>query len=347
MGGGAELSAGEANPAGAAGAVASAAVAEKPSPVSQTGATVRTGVGARPAPSTEAAKPGRTATPGTPARPAEATAAGGTATPDTPAQAVDATTPGRTAVPAEPAGAAIPERAASDTAAQAVDATPAAGTVVGPPEAPGQPAVAETETEPTTGTPLPLWQRVRADPLYAPELIALAVVQQWGPQVAREAEWLRATYPAATPAALARYAQQRQVRRAGYAGLFATATGVLAPVTQLAGVLAAQARLVLGTAAAFGRDPAHPDRAAELLALVGAQPTLADAQAAVAAAQAGPDGRDTATAASLWRWAGLAGTGRFAALPLRLFRGADLLAAVLLSTSSAERVARRATSFYR
>jgi hypothetical protein len=205
----------------------------------------------------------------------------------------------------------------------------------------------ERDTSTGVSTPVALWQRVRADPWYAPELLALAAVRRLGPEVAGEAQWLRATYPGATESAVAGYLQRRLVRRAGYAGALAAAGRLAGPAAAVATVAWSRSRLILGTAAAFGVDATHPDRAAELLMLLGVQPTLEDARAAVAAARSGPEGRDSDPAATLWRLAGLTGAGRLAVLPGRLLRGADVVIAALLSSAEAERTARRATAFYR
>ncbi len=117
-------------------------------------------------------------------------------------------------------------------------------------------------------------------------------------------------------------------------------------------MLWSRAQIVLRTAAAYGVDPSDPRRAAELLAILGAQPTLADAVAAVDAALAGPEdaptGVDVAVLAMTgWRVAALTGPGRLATLPLRRFPGGALLGTLVLNSSDAERTARRANAFYR
>ncbi len=215
-----------------------------------------------------------------------------------------------------------------------------------------------------SGTDGTLWQRVLARPEYAAEVLALAAVRRLGPPIAREAEWLRATYPHAGAAALARYVQRRQVRRAGYAALLGTAAGLVAPAARLAAVLYCQGQLILGTAAAFGLDPTDPDRAAELLTILAVRPSVEQARSAIAAAdapadQTSGDGGSTDRWRAGWRVARLAGTVRLGgdrlggAAALRLLSGrrltgaARLLAAVSVDTASLERTARRADTFYR
>jgi hypothetical protein len=230
------------------------------------------------------------------------------------------------------------------------------------------PGEASAVPEPAGGAPdtiEQLWRRVTARPEYAAEYLALAAVRHWGPPIARHTDWLRARYPHATPVTLARYAQRRQVRRVGYAALLSSATGLLAPAGRLAALVYCQGQLVLGTAAAFGLDPADPQRAAELVTILGLRPDLEQARRAVAeAADDGRPGRDpgedwtTEQWSAGWRLVGLAGSGRLSVTPLRLV-GARLLgrgrlatlpwlvAAVSADTASVERTARRADTFYR
>ncbi len=194
-----------------------------------------------------------------------------------------------------------------------------------------------------------LWHQLRADPVHAPELLAVAAVRRLGPPIAAEYAWLRATYPAATPAALARYARRRSVRRAAYGAGLAAASGALHPVAALLAALDAQARLVLATAAAFGRDPGHPDRAAELLVLVGAQPGVREATEAVALAteRAATPGEPGASLGGLWRLLRTRRGEPLAVLALRSLRGGGVLGGALLATAAVERAARRAEAFYR
>ncbi|MEU7763269.1 hypothetical protein [Micromonospora aurantiaca (nom. illeg.)] len=216
--------------------------------------------------------------------------------------------------------------------------------------APAQPDVTRT---PETG-----WRAVgpqlRDHPGFAPELLALAAVDALGPRASAWVEQVRRAYPEADADGVARLATRRFVRMAGTGGALAAGAGLFAPVAELAAVLWTQANLVLHLAAAYGRDPAHPDRAAELLVLTLVHPDDGTARAALAAARAadapaeGPWGRvaeaawrlATPVAAQAGGWLGL----RLAA---RLLPGAAALAAATGGTATAERLAARAVARYR
>ncbi|MFY1658166.1 hypothetical protein [Micromonospora sp. WMMD1274] len=207
-------------------------------------------------------------------------------------------------------------------------------------------------------TPVVGWRAVgpqlRDHPGFAPELLALAAVDVLGPRARDWVDQVRRAYPEADADGVARLATRRFVRTAGTGGALAAGAGLFAPVAELAAVLWTQANLVLHLAAAYGRDPAHPDRAAELLVLTLVHPDDGTARAALAAARAadapaeGPWGRvaeaawrlATPVAAQAGGWLGL----RLAA---RLLPGAAALAAATGGTATAERVAARAVARYR
>ncbi|WP_255292767.1 hypothetical protein [Micromonospora sp. WMMA1996] len=207
-------------------------------------------------------------------------------------------------------------------------------------------------------TPVEGWRavgpRLRDHPGFAPELLALAAVDALGPRARDWVEQVRRAYPQADADGVARLATRRFVRMAGTGGALAAGTGLFAPVAELTAVLWTQANLVLHLAAAYGREPAHPDRAAELLVLTSVHPDDGTARAALAAARAadepadGPWGRvaeaawrlATPVAAQAGGWLGL----RLAA---RLLPGAAALAAATGGTAAAERLAARAVARYR
>ncbi|WP_240925798.1 hypothetical protein [Micromonospora sp. CMU55-4] len=196
--------------------------------------------------------------------------------------------------------------------------------------------------------------QLRDHPGFAPELLALAAVDALGPRAREWVAQVRRAYPEADADGVARLATRRFVRMAGTGGALAAGAGMFAPVAELAAVLWTQANLVLHLAAAYGRDPAHPDRAAELLVLTLVHPDEGTARAALGAARAadepadGPWGRvaeaawrlATPVAAQAGGWLGL----RLAA---RRLPGAAALAATIGGTATAERVAARAVARYR
>nr|WP_308042819.1 EcsC family protein [Micromonospora sp. PLK6-60] len=115
--------------------------------------------------------------------------------------------------------------------------------------------------------PATLWDRMREDPQYAPEHLALEAVRRLGPEAARWADRARADRPGASAEELAEQAVRRFVNRARLSGAVSGAAGLPGAVIDV-GVLAwTQARMVLHIAAAYGVDPEHPDRATDLLVL--------------------------------------------------------------------------------
>ncbi|WP_307834174.1 EcsC family protein [Paractinoplanes lichenicola] len=119
----------------------------------------------------------------------------------------------------------------------------------------------------TDAPPGSLWQRMKADPQYAPEHLALEAVRRLGPEAAAWAERMRADNPGRTPDQLADLAIKRFTTVARISGAVSGATGLPGAVLDV-GVLAwNQARMVLHISAAFGHDPCAPERATDLLVL--------------------------------------------------------------------------------
>ncbi|MEU0076298.1 hypothetical protein ABZY58_00130 [Micromonospora tulbaghiae] len=255
---------------------------------------------------------------------------------------------------------AAPEPAASESEPTAADQAPQAEPAVAERTPEAEPAVAE-RTPGRSGiarTPVEGWRAVgpqlRDHPGFAPELLALAAVDALGPRARDWVEQVRRAYPGADADGVARLATRRFVRMAGTGGALAAGAGLFAPVAELAAVLWTQANLVLHLAAAYGRDPAHPDRAAELLVLTLVHPDDGTARAALAAARAadGPaDGPWGRVAEAAWRLAtpvaAQAGGWLGLRLAARLLPGAAALAAATGGTATAERVAARAVARYR
>jgi len=129
-----------------------------------------------------------------------------------------------------------------------------------------------------------LWARLRIDPGYAPELLAEAAVEAYGPQARAWVDRMRLVYPAATATALARLATAEHTRLAATTGGLSALANPLAPLAGAAGLAGLQARLVLRIAAAHGADPTAPERAIDLLVLTGVQPDAERAREALAAA---------------------------------------------------------------
>jgi hypothetical protein len=120
--------------------------------------------------------------------------------------------------------------------------------------------------EPDQSIPEGLWERLRADPVRAPEHLALAAAQRHGPAAAAWVAERRGRY-AVDARELALMAKKRH---AGLARLEGAATGVggfITVVPDLAALAWIQSRLVFFVAAAYGYDPLDPMRPAELLVL--------------------------------------------------------------------------------
>ncbi|SCL66312.1 hypothetical protein [Micromonospora chersina] len=263
--------------------------------------------------------------------------------------------------PAEPTPAQPPTEPVTDQAgqrdpqAQAKAEPTATRTAVGQ-VIPVEPA--QVTPEPEAHDAGPGWRavgvRVLDHPGFAPELLALAAVDALGPRAADWVQRTRDAYPDADADGLARLVTRRFVRLAGTGGALAAGAGLFAPVAELSAVLWTQANLVLHLATVYGRDPAHPDRVAELLVLTQVHPDGGTARAALDAARsagAPAEGSWSRAAEAAWRlatplaaqavgWLGL----RLAA---RLLPGAAALAAATGDRASTERLAARAITLYR
>lgn len=129
---------------------------------------------------------------------------------------------------------------------------------------PGVPTSTSSETEAPPGT---LWSRMKSDPQYAPEHLALEAVRRLGPEAALWADRMRTEHPDATDDAIAELAVHRFTNLARISGAVSGATGLPGAILDV-GVLAwTQSRMVLHIAAAYRLDPTVTDRATDLLVL--------------------------------------------------------------------------------
>jgi hypothetical protein len=126
--------------------------------------------------------------------------------------------------------------------------------------------------------PKRLWDRLLAEPDRAPEYIALAAAERFGPQA--EA-WVKNAGAGHTPEELARVAFKKHVRIARLEGGALGVGGVVTAAPDLVALLWIQSRMVFYIAAAYGYDPRHPMRPAEYLALQGLYETPAEARRAL------------------------------------------------------------------
>lgn len=138
----------------------------------------------------------------------------------------------------------------------------------------------ETELPPSN-----LWAKMKADPEYAPEHLALEAITRLGPEAARWVEKTRARYPGIPADTVAQIATRRFVTYARLSGAAAGATGLPGAVIDV-GVLAwTQARMVLHIAAAYNSDPTDAERASDLLVLQGVHKYTQTARTALAVAR--------------------------------------------------------------
>jgi hypothetical protein len=126
--------------------------------------------------------------------------------------------------------------------------------------------------------PQSLWNRVLAQPERAPELIALAAAERFGPQAE---EWGRVAGAGHTPEQLAKVAYKKHVRLSRLEGGVLGVGGALTAAPDIVALIWIQSRMVFYIAAAHGYDPRPPMRPAELLALQGLYSTPAEAREAL------------------------------------------------------------------
>ena len=137
---------------------------------------------------------------------------------------------------------------------------------------------ARQELEQVGGVPDPIWRRALAQPERAPELIALAAAERFGGPAER---WVRLAGTGHSPTSLANTAYRKHVRMSRVEGFALGFGGIVTGAANLGGLAWVQARMVFYIAAAYGYDPRHPMRPAELLALWEVYDTPAEARQAL------------------------------------------------------------------
>ena len=138
----------------------------------------------------------------------------------------------------------------------------------------------QTTAEPRARIPRKVWAEVRADPLRAPEHIALAASEFHGPAAEAWAAEKRSRYAHDGPR-LAEMAKRRHATLARFEGAATGVGGVFTVVPDLVGLAWIQSRLVFFVAAAYGFDPRDPMRPAELLVLMNLYEDVHEARAAL------------------------------------------------------------------
>ncbi|HWK24927.1 MAG TPA: EcsC family protein [Solirubrobacter sp.] len=198
--------------------------------------------------------------------------------------------------------------------------------------------------------PARLWQRLRADPLRAPEHVALAASEYHAPAAAAWADRRRREY-GDDGRTLAQMARRRHLNLASVEGAATGVGGFITLVPDLVGLAWIQSRLVFFIAAAYGFDPFDRMRPAELLVLNRIYDTPEEARAAldgigrtVAVAYASNRlARDEAVAFKLAKSVGKSSTKKFAG---RLVPGLAVGFNSLANRRDTNALAKRAITFY-
>ena len=202
----------------------------------------------------------------------------------------------------------------------------------------------------TGGIPDGLWDRLRADPLRAPEYVALAAAAKHGPAAAAWVAERTGRY-AVDRRDLARMAKQRHAALARFGGAATGVGGIVTVLPDLAALAWIQSRLVFFVAAAYGFDPLDRMRPAELLVLRDLYPDPGSARraldgigATVAEAYVGSKlQREEALASRLAFMVGKRGIKRMAG---RLVPGFAIMFNAIANERDTRRLADRCIRFY-
>jgi hypothetical protein len=215
------------------------------------------------------------------------------------------------------------------------------------------PTLGQSAHESSEGVPDSLWARLRADPVRAPEHIALAASELHGPAAEAWANEKRGRF-AVTGHELARMAKRRHATMARFEGAATGVGGFITVVPDIVLLAWIQSRLVFFIAAAYGFDPRDPMRPAELLVLRDLYPDPETARRAldgigktVAEAYVGSKlervGRERAMLSRLLRFVGKRTAGR---AMRRLIPGVAMAFNAVANERDTRALADRAIAFY-
>jgi hypothetical protein len=209
-------------------------------------------------------------------------------------------------------------------------------------------------TTPPLGPEVPesLWARLRADPVRAPEHVALAAAELHAPAAAQWAAEKRGRL-AVSDRDLAQMAKRRHSAMARFGGAATGVGGFITVVPDIVLLAWIQSRLVFYVAAAYGFDPHDPMRPAELLVLRDLYPDPQTARSAldgigrtVAEAYVGTKlerGREQAMLSRLLRFVGKRTASRAAR---RLIPGVGMVFNAVANERDTRALADRAIAFY-
>ena len=204
--------------------------------------------------------------------------------------------------------------------------------------------------EPAEEPPASLWERLRADPVRAPEHVALAASEFHAPAAAAWADRRRRVY-GTDPKTLAQMARRRHVNLASVEGAATGVGGFITVIPDLVGLAWIQSRLVFFVAAAYGFDPRDPMRPAEHLVLNGLYDTPAAARAAldglgVTVAEAWAGGKLTRDEALALKLAKMVGKSSGKKLAGRMIPGFAIAFNSVTNRRDTNALAKRAIAFY-
>jgi hypothetical protein len=204
--------------------------------------------------------------------------------------------------------------------------------------------------EPAEEPPASLWERLRADPVRAPEHVALAASEFHAPAAAAWADRRGRVY-GTDPKTLAQMARRRHVNLASVEGAATGVGGFITLIPDLVGLAWIQSRLVFFVAAAYGFDPRDPMRPAELLVLNGLYDTPAAARAAldglgVTVAEAWVGGKMTRDEALALKLAKTVGKSSGKKLAGRMIPGFAIAFNSVANRRDTNALAKRAITFY-
>jgi len=207
-----------------------------------------------------------------------------------------------------------------------------------------------SDADEPTSPPASLLERLRADPVRAPEHLALAASDQFGPPAATWAQRQRNVF-GKHPVELGEMARKRHVNLASAEGAAAGVGGLVTLVPDLVALAWLQSRMVFFIAAGYGWDPRDPMRPAELLALtglysdpVGARAALDGVGRTVAEHYVGSKfQRDEAVASKLLKMVGKSGAKKVAG---KLIPGFAIAFSAVSNRRDTTALGKRATGFY-
>ena len=126
-----------------------------------------------------------------------------------------------------------------------------------------------------------LLEAMRADPVHAPEILALMAVEKAGPEATAWVRATRAARPGVGPGDLATLVRARFVKLSQYAGAAGGALGLPGSVADTVVTAWTQARMIVHLAAAHGLDPTDRERGAEILYFTGVHKAMSLAERAI------------------------------------------------------------------